>query len=81
MQMPGRVNLSDGGYRYGFTGHEAEDEITIGIYSTESRLLNTRLGLWMTPDPLSSKYPSMSSYNYCEGNPQLNAGRASMSLS
>ena len=69
--MPGRTAESGGGYRFGYTGHEAEDEITSGIYSTESRLLNTRLGLWMTPDPLSGKYVSFSSYNYCENNPLI----------
>lgn len=39
------------------------------MYTTEYRLLDTRLGRWLSVDPLFVKYPGMSSYNYCAGNP------------
>ena len=40
-----------------------------GVYTTEYRLLDTRLGRWMSVDPLFAKYPGISPYNYCMGNP------------
>ena len=40
-----------------------------GVYTTEYRLLDTRLGRWMSVDPLFGKYAGMSPYNYCMGNP------------
>jgi RHS repeat-associated protein len=71
MPLPGR---SKSDYRYGFTGHEKEDEITGSsgtVYSTEYRLLDTRLAIWRTPDPLAAKFPNISSYHYCSNNPIL----------
>ncbi|MCR5496803.1 MAG: RHS repeat-associated core domain-containing protein [Paludibacteraceae bacterium] len=68
MTEPGR-NWNSGDYRFGYTGHEKESDLAEGVYTTEYRLLDTRLGRWLSVDPLFSKYPGMSSYNYCEGNP------------
>ena len=68
MEMGGRsYNSND--YRFGYTGHEKESDIAEGVYTTQYRLLDTRLGRWMSVDPLFVKYPGMSSYNYCAGNP------------
>ena len=59
-------------YRYGFTGHEKEDEI-IGssgtFYSTEYRLLDVRLGRWLSVDKLADEYTSLSVYAYVANNP------------
>ena len=30
---------------------------------------NSDLSLWLSVDPLSDKYPSLSPYNYCAWNP------------
>ena len=65
---PGR-SWNAGDYRFGYTGHEKESDLAEGVYTTEYRLLDTRLGRWLSVDPLFSKYPGMSSYNYCRGNP------------
>ena len=67
MEMPKRAYNLD--YRFGYTGHEKEDDLASGVYTTEYRLLDTRLDRWMSVDPLYMKYPGMSSYNYCGGNP------------
>ena len=67
MSMPERTYSPD--YRYGYTGHEKENDLAEGVYTTEYRLLDTRLGRWMSVDPLFAKYQGMSSYNYCGGNP------------
>ena len=68
MTEPGR-SWNAGDYRFGYTGHEKENDLAEGVYTTEYRLLDTRLGRWLSADPLAGKYPGMSSYNYCGGNP------------
>ncbi|MBR5695369.1 MAG: hypothetical protein IKX43_03935 [Paludibacteraceae bacterium] len=70
MTEPGRnYSLPGDDYRFGYTGHEKENDMAEGVYTTEYRLLDTRLGRWMSVDPLFAKYPDMSSYVYCGGNP------------
>ena len=70
MTEPGR-NWNAGDYRFGYTGHEKENDLAEGVYTTEYRLLDARLGRWMSVDPAWIKYPDLSSYNYCEGNPMM----------
>ena len=53
--------------RYRFTGKELGDEI--GLYDFSARFLQTGLGRFTTIDPLAEKYPSVSPYTYCNGNP------------
>ncbi|MCQ2225311.1 MAG: hypothetical protein MJZ14_06245 [Paludibacteraceae bacterium] len=55
-------------YRFGYTGHEKEGDLAEGVYTTQYRLLDTRLGQWMSVDPLFGKYPDMGAYGYCGGN-------------
>ena len=52
-----------------FTGHEKENVLAEGIYTTEYRLYDARVGRWLSEDPLFEKYVGMSPYNYCAGNP------------
>ena len=52
-----------------FTGHEKESDLAEGIYTTEYRLYDARVGRWLSVDPLLEKYLGMSPYNYCAGNP------------
>jgi RHS repeat-associated protein len=72
MALPGRANNA-GSYRYGFNGKEKETEIT----NTEShldfgaRIYDSRLGRWLSLDPLQVKYPSLSPYNFTANNPIL----------
>ena len=54
MTEPGR-NWNSGDYRFGYTGHEKESDLAEGVYTTEFRLLDTRLGRWMSVDPLAEK--------------------------
>jgi RHS repeat-associated protein len=58
-------------YRYGYQGSEKDDEIKGGgnSYTTEFRMLDPRLGRWLSIDPLSAKYPGMSPYNSMNNNP------------
>ncbi len=53
--------------RYRFTGKELGNET--GLYDFSARSLQTSLGRFTTIDPLAEKYPSVSPYAYCNGNP------------
>ena len=55
------------GNRYRFTGKELGDET--GLYDFSARFLQTSLGRFTTIDPLAEKYPGISPYAYCNGNP------------
>ena len=68
MTMPGR-SYNAHTLRHGFTGHEKESDLAEGIYTTEYRLYDARVGRWLSVDPLFEKYVGMSPYNYCAGNP------------
>ena len=68
MTEPGR-SWNAGDYRFGYTGHEKENDLAEGVYTTEYRLLDTRLGRWMSVDKLAGEFAGMSPYNYCAGNP------------
>ena len=56
---------------YGFNGMEKDDEVkgAGNSYDFGARMLDTRLGRWLSIDELSSKYSSFSGYNYCFNNP------------
>ena len=51
MTEPGR-SWNPGDYRFGYTGHEKENDLAEGVYTTEYRLLDTRLGRWLSVDPI-----------------------------
>ena len=55
------------GNRFRFTGKELGAEA--GLYDFSARFLQTSLGRFTTIDPLAEKYPSISPYAYCNGNP------------
>jgi RHS repeat-associated protein len=72
MHMPGRT-FSSGSYRYGFNGMEKDDEIKGHGNSLDfgARIYDSRLGRWLSVDPLQKKYPGLSVYNYSGNNPVL----------
>ena len=53
--------------RYTFSGKEKDSET--GYYYFGARYYNSDLSLWLSVDPMSDKYPSLSPYNYCAWNP------------
>lgn len=59
------------GYRYGFQGQEKDDEIKGegNSYDFGARMYDSRLGRWLTIDPLAGKYPNLSSYNFVANSP------------
>ena len=52
---------------YLFNAKELDEET--GLYYYGARYLNPSIALWLSTDPLQEKYPGMSPYNYCAGNP------------
>ena len=70
MTMPGR-SYNAHTYRHGFTGHEKESDLAEGIYTTEYRLYDARVGRWLSVDPLWEKNIDASPYSYCHGNPVM----------
>ncbi len=59
------------GYRYGFNGMEKDDEAkgAGNSYDFGARMYDSRLGRWLTIDPLAGKYPSLSTYNFVANSP------------
>jgi RHS repeat-associated protein len=70
MTMPGR-SFSSNAYRYGFNGMEKDDEVkgSGNSYDFGARIYDSRLGRWLSMDPLQAKYPSLSPYNFVANNP------------
>ena len=53
--------------RFLFSGKEFSAET--GLYDFSARFLHARFGRFTTIDPLAEKYPGISPYAYCNGNP------------
>jgi RHS repeat-associated protein len=52
---------------YSFNGKEKDYESGFHYYG--ARYYASELGIWLSVDPMSDKYPSLSPYNYCADNP------------
>ena len=57
------------GTSYKFNGKELDQET--GLYYYGARYYTAMENIWLSVDPLSDKYPSMSAYMYCAGNPVI----------
>ena len=58
-------------YRFGFNGKENDNEVkgTGNSVDFGARIYDSRLGRWLSVDPLQVKYPDKSPYNFCSNNP------------
>ena len=54
---------------YTFSGKEKDIETGYGYFG--ARYYDSGLSIWLSVDPMSDKYPSMSPYNYCANNPVI----------
>ena len=52
---------------YKFNGKELDEET--GLYYYGARYYDPRLSMWYGTDPMQGKYPGVSTYAYCMGNP------------
>jgi RHS repeat-associated protein len=66
--MPGR-NWNATIYKYGFNGQEKYNELTSGDYDFGARILDSRIGRWLSTDPYQAKYPDMSPFNFAGNSP------------
>ena len=53
--------------RYTFSGKERDEESGFSYFG--ARYYNSAYSIWMSIDPMSDKYPSLSPYAYCGNNP------------
>ena len=61
-----RLNDFDG-VRYTFSAKEKDSETGLSYFG--SRYYSSDLSVWLSVDPMSDKYPSLSPYVYCADNP------------
>jgi RHS repeat-associated protein len=54
---------------YKFNAKELDEET--GMYYYGARYYTPEVSIWLSVDPLADKYPSMSPYIYCAGNPVI----------
>jgi RHS repeat-associated protein len=68
--MPNRHG-DDNQYRYGFNGKEKLDEMKGdgNAYDFGARMLDPRIGRWLSRDPLEAKYPNISTYTFVGNSP------------
>jgi len=60
-------NNSTPNEKYKFTGKERDTETDLDYFG--ARFYDSEIGRWLSVDPLASKYPAWSPYNYCLDNP------------
>jgi len=53
------------------TARSAELDAETGLYYYGARYYTPEIGIWLSVDPLSDKYPSLSPYAYCALNPVM----------
>ncbi len=68
--MPGRTYSSEG-YSWGFNGKEKDDEVSDqgNCYDYGFRIYNSRLGKFLSVDPLSKSYPWYTPYQFTGNKP------------
>ena len=73
MIQPGRSYSAGTAYRYGFNGKENDNEVSGegNKLDYEARILDSRLGRWMSIDPEAKKFPAESPYIYSSNSPIL----------
>ena len=54
---------------YTFSGKERDFETGLSYFG--ARYYDAGLSIWLSVDPMSDKYPSLSAYNYCAWNPVM----------
>ena len=68
MLMDGRsYNAGQADARYKFTGKEKDTETGLDYFG--ARYYDSRIGRWLSVDPLAEKFPNTNPYNYCLNNP------------
>jgi RHS repeat-associated protein len=58
---------ADWSSRYTFSGKEKDEESGYSYFG--ARYYNSDIYIWLSPDPMSDNYPSLTPYAYCANNP------------
>jgi RHS repeat-associated protein len=70
MGMPGRkYSIANTNYRYGFNGKENDNDIEIGAQDYGMRIYDTRLGRFLSVDPIAKSYPRFTPYQFASNIP------------
>lgn len=69
MNMPGRSYNAGNQYRYGFNGKENDKDISEGVQDYGMRIYDSRSGKFLSVDPLASKYPFYTPYQFAGNMP------------
>jgi RHS repeat-associated protein len=69
MQMQGRSYTGGDIYRYGFNGKELDNDMDGNDYDYGMRIYNPQIGKFLSVDPLSSKYPWYTPYQFAGNTP------------
>ncbi len=74
MQEPGRTFSSSSNYRYGFNGKESDNEIKGQGVEIDygRRIYDTRIAKFLSLDPLQSKYPELTPFQFANNSPITN---------
>jgi RHS repeat-associated protein len=62
-----QVTGSNWSTRYTFSGKEKDEESNYSYFG--ARYYDSDISIWLGVDPMASKYPSLTPYNYCANNP------------
>jgi RHS repeat-associated protein len=71
MMIPGRQYSAGSGYRYGFNGKENDNEVK-GEGNQQDygmRIYDPRLGKFLSVDPLTNDYPTLTPYQFASNSP------------
>jgi RHS repeat-associated protein len=74
MEMPNRTYSATNSYRYGFNGNENDNEVK-GEGNEQDygmRVYDTRLGRFLSVDPLRKQYPNLTPYQFSSNSPIAN---------
>ncbi len=69
MGMPGRKFSAGSAYRYGFNGKENDKDAGEGIQDYGMRIYDSRLGRFLSLDPISKNYPYYTPYQFAGNSP------------
>jgi RHS repeat-associated protein len=67
--LEGRTYTAESGYRYGFNGMEKDSENFEGAYDFGARILDARLGRFLSIDPIAKESPWSGTYAYAANKP------------
>ena len=56
-------------FEYGFNGKEHENEASQGDYDFGARIYDSKIGRWLSVDPMQSKYPNWTPYHFALNSP------------